>query len=182
MQSEFHVTEADWPQLEEQFDQLCEWAAWELYKNNPKTSHTDEQEDMSQEIRMAMLRAGAYYKRQTYIERCFEVADEFIEDEFLGLLLEQLRDLWKNKTRHGASRQKFGPYQEKLLTKIVNKVVPRSKRPNKKAPLIMDSKFIVYCKAIMWNSQKSMGKKITREKAIRKNLVSLSEYEYLKAG
>jgi hypothetical protein len=43
----------------------------------------------------------------------------------------------------------------------------------------MDSKFATYCKAITWNAQKSLGKKITREKSIRTGMVSLSEYDYL---
>jgi len=94
-------------------------------------------------------------------------------------LVGSLQDLWNNKTRHGANRQKFGPYQEKILYKLTRKIVPKKERPNKKATLKIDSKFTTYCKAITWNEQKSMGKKITREKVIRSSCVSLSEFDYL---
>jgi hypothetical protein len=72
-----------------------------------------------------------------------------------------------------------GGKQELMLDSIVRSVVPRRKRPNRKAPLKIDTKFSTYCKAIVWNGQKSMGKKITREKSIRSGQVSLSEYDYL---
>ena len=94
-------------------------------------------------------------------------------------LVKQLQDLWKNKTRHGANKQKFGQYQEQILEKIVKEIVPARSRPSKKACLRIDSKFNNYCKAIMWNRQKAMGKRITREKTIRGGLVSLSEYDYM---
>jgi len=62
---------------------------------------------------------------------------------------------------------------------LVKCLVPIKKRPSKKTPLLMDTKFITYCKAITWNAQKALGKKITREKSIRTGMVSLSEYDYL---
>jgi hypothetical protein len=65
------------------------------------------------------------------------------------------------------------------LEKLVRCLVPKDERPNKKAPLVIDTKFTTYCKAISWNQQKSMGKKITREKSIRNGLVSLSQFDYL---
>jgi hypothetical protein len=69
--------------------------------------------------------------------------------------------------------------QEKILDRIINKFVPKEHRPKKDAPLKIDSKFTTYCKAIVWNGQKSMGKKITREKSIRSGMVSLSEFDFL---
>ena len=104
---------------------------------------------------------------------------KYAKDRFLKRLVRELQQLWDNKTRHGANRQKFGPYQEKLLGKLVRTLVPARERPSKKAPLRLDTKFRTYCKAIIWNAQKSMGKKITREKVIRTGQVSLSEFDYL---
>ena len=94
-------------------------------------------------------------------------------------IVQELESLWANRTRHGANRQKFGVFQEQLLQKIVRKIVPASERPDKKDNLKIDAKFSTYCKAIVWNGQKSMGKKITREKSIRSGQVSLSEFDYL---
>jgi len=65
------------------------------------------------------------------------------------------------------------------LERIIKKTVPKDYRPNPKARLKIDGKFARYCKAIMWNGQKNMGKKITKEKVIRSGQVSLSEYDYL---
>jgi hypothetical protein len=91
----------------------------------------------------------------------------------------ELEDLWRNKTHHGASRQRFGKFQELLLQNIVEKQVPQKHHPNKSAKLEIDNRFAPYCKAIIWNSMKNMGKKITKEKSIRLNQVSLSEFDYL---
>jgi hypothetical protein len=66
-----------------------------------------------------------------------------------------------------------------LLQKIVLEIVPANERPDKNDNLKIDAKFSTYCKAIVWNGQKSMGKKITREKSIRSGQVSLSEFDYL---
>ena len=66
-----------------------------------------------------------------------------------------------------------------MLERMVIRTVPRGKRPDRMSQLTIDTKFSTYCKAIVWNGQKSMGKKITREKSIRSGQVSLSEFDYL---
>ena len=175
----FPVTEDEYAKLDEKFGNLCEYASWQLIKKNTRNNHTDEQADIAQELRISLIRAGAYYKRQVYIEACLECCWKYTKDKFVRRIVKELQNLWDNKTRHGANRQKFGPHQEKLLDVITKRSAPRSMRPSKKAQLRMDSKFSTYCKAITWNTQKSMGKKITREKVIRSGQVSLSEYDYL---
>ena len=174
----FPVTEEEYALLEKKFGQLTEYIAWGLIKKNTRNSHTDEQQDISQELKIAMLRAGSYYKRQTYIEACLDVCEQYAKDKFTKLIIQQLRHLWNNKTRHGAGRQKFGCPQEILLDDLVKKIVPVRERPLKTEPLKIDGKFSVYLKSITWNAQKSMGKKITREKDFR-NSISLSEFDYL---
>ena len=168
--------------LDEKFGDLCEYAAWQLIKKNSRNNHTDEQTDIAQELRIALIRAGSYYKRQVYVVANLELCTKYAKDRFMKCLVGELCELWKNKTRHGANRQKFGPHQEKLLDKLSRLLVPKSERPSKTAALRIDAKFCTYCKSITWNAQKSMGKKITREKAIRSGQVSLSEYDYLVTG
>jgi len=175
----FPIGEEEYKELDSRFGQLSHYIAWQLYKKNSKNNHTDEQEDIAQELTIALIRAGSYYKRQVYIEKSLDLCQKFVKDKLLNLIVLELKNLWANKTRHGASRQKFGPYQEKILNKILRKVVPAKERPSRKAPLEIDGKFTTYCKAITWNAQKSMGKKITREKGIRQAMVSLSEFDYL---
>ena len=177
----FPICEQEYEELNERYGQLCEYAAWQLIKKNNATNHTDDQTDIAQELRISLLRAGSYYKRQTYIERCLELASRYAKDRFMRYMVKELVELWRNKTRHGANRQKFGPHQEKMLDKIVRAVVPRKFRPRKKAPLNIDAKFNTYCKAIAWNTQKTMGKKYTREKPLREGQVSLNQFSYLGA-
>lgn len=179
IQDSFPVTEEEYLILDKKFGELCEYQAWQLIKKNTRNNHTDSQEDIAQDMRIALLRAASYYKRQCYIEACLELCEKYAEDPVIKSVLKQLINLWKNKTRHGANKQKFGPHQEKMLNKLVKVLVPSKERPDKKAPLKMDSKFTTYCKAITWNAQKSLGKRITREKSIRTGMVSLSEFDYL---
>jgi hypothetical protein len=175
----FKINDQEFYELDKKFGKLCWHAAHELKKKNSKNNYTDDPEDIKQELQMSMLRAGSYYKRQVYIERCLSAAKKHCYDYFMSRILKELENLWKNRTRHGANRQKFGKYQEIILDKVVRECVPLVERPDKKQNLKIDSKFTTYCKAIVWNGQKSMGKKITREKGIRSGMVSISEYDYL---
>lgn len=177
----FPVTTAEYEKLESEFGKLAHYAAWQLYKKNNKNNLTDDQEDIVQELRIALIRAGSYYKRQTFIEASFEAVDQYVTDPFARKIYEELRLLWSNRTRHGANRQKFGYFQEEILNRLVRKYVPKEVRPARDRPLNIDTKFITYCKQITWNAQKLMGKKITREKSWRTNLVSISEFDYLGA-
>ena len=179
--SEFPVTENEFLELDTKFGALCHYAAWQLKKKNSNNNHTDEQEDVAQDLRIALLRAGSYYKRQTYIENCFVALEETLKDKFIKKVLAELIELWNNRTRHGANRQKFGDYQQEIMERLLIKYVGKKIRPQKATPLKMDIKFITYCKQIIWNQQKAIGKKITREKSWRNGLVSLSEFDYMGA-
>lgn len=176
----FPVTNEEYAKLDSMFGDLAQYAAWQLIKKNAKNNHTHEQEDVAQDLRMAIVQAASYYKRQVYLEECFRVLKIYSKkDDSLKLVVDELIDLWENRTRHGANRQKFGIAQEYMLDNLIKQFVPVLYRPNRNAPLRIDTKFKTYCKAITWNRQKSIGKKITREKMLRSGMVSLSEYDYL---
>jgi hypothetical protein len=194
----FPIKSDEFEELDIKFGKLCYYAAHQLKKQNSQNNFLDDIDDIYQELVVNVMVAGSYYKRQVYIEKCFaelvehvpfvaffidEEEDKTIvvagKDNFVGDVISELWCLWKNRTRHGANRQKFGEFQEKLLRKLVRQYVPSKARPSRRAKLVVDTKFATYCKAIVWNGQKSMGKKITREKAIRNGQVSLSEYDYL---
>lgn len=175
----FPITEEEYSELDRRFGNLAHYAAWQLNKKNSKNNSTNEPEDDVQELRIALIRAGSYYKRQTYIEECFDVLDAHVSDKFIKKLVAQLKQLWLDRRRHGANRQKFGEFQEIILDRLVKKHVPKNARPRRDQPLRIDTKFCTYAKQILWNAQKSLGKKITREKSWRTGLVSLSEYDYL---
>ena len=175
----FPISAEEYETLDKKYGQLCEYAAWQLYKKNSRSNHTDDQTDVAQELRISLLTAGSYFKRQVYIERCLELCQQYAKDAFTKEVIGTLSNLWLRKTHHGANRQKFGPYQERMLDRLVRKIVPRAVRPSKNAPLLFNTKFNTYCKAITWNRQKTLGKCYTREKPIRDQMVSLSEFDYL---
>ena len=177
--NKFIVTNEEFEKLQKEFGQLCYFISWQLLKKNVKNNHTEDMQDISQNLQMSMLRAGVSYKRQCYIERSFELCKEYAKDEFLVKLLNELWYLWSNRKNKGKTKTKFSANQEELLDTILKKVVPSKQIPNPSDELEVDEKFINYCKSIMWNEQKSIGKKITRERSIRSSSVSLSEFSHL---
>ena len=136
IQNSFPITEKEYSILEKKFGELCEYQAWQLLKKNTNNNHTDGQEDIAQDMRIALLRAASYYKRQCYIENALNLCKKYAEDDFIKGLIKKLFYLWKNKTRHGANRQKFGLHQEKMLDKLVKILVPLKERPSKKLILL----------------------------------------------
>jgi hypothetical protein len=182
--NKFPITEVEYKILEEKFGSLCYYAAWQLKKKNSQNYFSNDPlgEDDVQELRIALLRAGSYYKRQTYIESCFKQLEKNVKDSFNKKILKNLQKLWDDRRRHGANRQKFGEHQEHLLDRLVFKYIPKKDRPNKYNHVIIDSKFATYAKQIIWNATKQIGKKITREKSITTGLVSLSEFDYLSSN
>jgi hypothetical protein len=165
--------------LDANFTKLCWHASHDLKRKNSQNNFIDDPEDIKQELCMSMWQAGIYHKRQTYIEKCLNAVKKFAKDEFMKAIIVQLDNLWQNRKRHGAGKQKFGDFQEQLLERIVRRIVPKSERPDKKAPLVIDEKFSTYCKSIVWNKQKQTGKKISKEKVIRNGMISLSENDHL---
>jgi hypothetical protein len=176
----FKINAEEFKELEEKFGQLCLYASWQLISNNSRNNHQLDVEDIKQELLMSVLRAGSYYKRQTYIESSFDILEKHVPQEgIFKKLFDSLKDLWKNKTHHGAYRRKFGEPQEEILEKLVKKFVPLQERPDINLKLIINTKFIIYTKQIIWNAARHVGKKITKEKTIRVGQVSLSEHEHL---
>lgn len=177
--NKFPITSAEYEILDKKFGNLCHYAAWQLKKKNSQNAMANDPEDDCQELRIALIRAGSYYKRQCFIEASFTALHLYVKDKFVRSVLKQLISLWIDRRRHGANRQKFGDFQEAILEKLLVKYVPKEHRPELSMPLKPDVKFATYCKQIIWNAQKALGKQITREKSWRTGLVSLSEFDYL---
>ena len=178
----FPITTEEYGLLEKKFGQLCYYAAWQLTRKNSSNNHQYDLDDFQQELMLSVLRAGSYYKRQMYIDSSFSVLKPADIPEFSRMILQELELLWINRTRHGANRQKFGDYQEKILDDLCNFYTPKEQRPEKNRKLVFDTKFFTYCKQIIWNAQRNLGKKITREKPLRSGQVSLSDHDYLVYG
>lgn len=179
MFNRYKITDSEFAELQEQFGKLTHYQSWDLLRKNAQNNIGDDQEDIVQTLNMALLFAGVYHKRQTYIEKCFAICEEYCLDEVANLTLKHLKFLWKRKNRHGANKQKFGELQEEILEKLTQKHVPTDKLPDLNAPLVITKQFRVYCKNILWNSIKNLGKKITRDRPLRNGSVSLSSFDYL---
>ncbi len=175
----YPISNEEFLQLQKKFGSLAHYAAWQLKRKNFKNNFIDDEEDVAQDLTIALMDAASYHKRQVYIISCLKKLKECVTDSFTKKIVNKLISLWDKRTKHGAGKQKFGPQQEAILDELVAKWIPPDDRPNKKAPLVIDSNFKIYCKRVMWNRQRNLGKKITREKSIRGSLVSLSEFEYL---
>lgn len=145
-----------------------------MHRKNTNNNHNQDPEDFFQELRMSIVRAAVYYKRQVYVEGCFDLASKHIPDSYVGIL-DDLRELWEDRARHGAGKVLFGPDEERELEEIVREFAPPDSWPDKTKPIQVDGMFSTYCKTIIWNAQKTMGKKITREKSIRFGMASLSQ-------
>lgn len=182
MYRSFKLSDDEFSELQRRFGDLCKFQAWQLLRKNIHNNHTDELEDIEQDLLIAVVKAGVYYKRQMYIESSLKAARRYAKDRFVRNLVAELALLWKQRTKHGANKQKFGEAQERVLECIVQQIVPPHKRPDRLRPLVIDKKFATYCKQITWNQQKSLGRKITRERAVRSGMVSLSEFDYLSTG
>lgn len=172
----YRITNKEYENLYDKFDQYAKWAAWQLIKKNSRNSHTNDWDDIYQEVIWSMVRAGSYYKRQTYIEKCFQVVGKYLKDDFLLKLLAELKNLWENRKRHGANRQKFGKLQEDILDSLVKKQVPDKDRPKKDDFLVINKEFAGYCKSIALNTLRSIGKLITKEKPLRDSQVSINKF------
>ena len=176
---EFPITGEEYADLDQEFGNLCYKAAWELKRKNFKNNYTDEIEDIVQDLRWSMSQACIYTKRQRYIETSLKLVESYCKEPFILEIIEELKELWSNKTRHGANKQKFGSHQEQILESLLRKYVPADDRPTKKSKIDIDQRFKVYCKAVIWNRSKNLGKKITRERTIRGGMVSISEFDFL---
>ena len=175
----FPVNNEEYIKLEKKFGQLCYYASWQLIRKNSANNHQFDIEDVSQELMVAVLRAASYYKRQVFIDSSLQALTNATMDTTSRYILNELINLWNNRTRHGASRQKFGDYQEAILELFLKKLLPKNIIPNKQRELQMETKFLTYCKQILWNATKHLGKKISREKPLRSGQVSLSDHDYL---
>jgi len=72
---QFPVGEQEYLELDKKFGNLANYAGWQLIKKNNRNNHTDSHEDVAQELRIALLQAGSYYKRQVYIESCLSLCN-----------------------------------------------------------------------------------------------------------
>jgi hypothetical protein len=71
----FKINSEEFKELEEKFGQLCLYASWQLMSNNSRNNHQLDVEDIKQELLMSVIRAGSYYKRQTYKGRASQMGN-----------------------------------------------------------------------------------------------------------
>jgi hypothetical protein len=175
----YRLNNSEYQEIDVKYGRLCYKIFSELKRKNTRNNYTEELDDVLQDLRIALIKAGCYTKRQAYLQGCMKALKQHLADPFLQLVLAELERLWSRRRHHGAHRQCFGIYQEDMLENLAEKCLPPEAKPDKNAALIVDATFGRYCKAIAWNCQKNIGKKITRERSIRGGLVSLSQNDFI---
>ncbi len=86
----FRLSDEEYAELDRRFGDLCHFVAWQLKKKNSRNNLTDELEDIAQELRWAIIRAGVYYKRQVYLEDCMKAVKDSVQDVLLCSILSDL--------------------------------------------------------------------------------------------
>lgn len=169
----YSISDEEYDELLDQFDKLIYFIAWKHIKTNRHNNLTDELEDVIQELRIALVQSAGYYKRQCYILNCFDALKTCKEP-----IIEELRYKWDNRIKHGARKRLFGQPEEQILNNIINYFLPEGSRPQIEK-IKINTKYKTYCKSILWNAVKALGRKITKEQPIRQGITSLSEFEYI---
>ena len=170
----FPITQKEFDQLEDLFGDLVHHMAWQLKRRNAQNNLTDELEDIEQELRISIMRAASYYKRQVYIHECLRFAQRKVKDPMLRAIVKKLRKCWIGRKR--VRKRRFNDHHEAILEQLIQNF---PNRPSRTAELVVDTKFITYCKSIAWNCLKNMGKKISKERSLRCGLVSLYYNDFL---
>jgi hypothetical protein len=160
--SAFPLTTAEYEQLEDELGDLLHFIAWKFLRCNQQANHTEEEADVCQELRIALMIGAAYFKRQTWVEACFDVLPESPD-------VKRLKQGWDNR-----KKKHFGEKHEEELADLVGRLVPASERPSKRASLAVDGAFKGYAKSIVYNRLKQLGKRLVREKPLRVGCLSLS--------
>lgn len=177
IQKRYPVTDSEFEILEKKYGKLCWFAASKLASSNNKSE--EDLQDFHSEILIGMFRAGSYYKRQTFIENVFEFLDNckiYMKNEDLNIL-KTLKTCWNRKAN-------FTEKQEVIIRELLEEYKNSSNinAPSEKDPLLMDSKFDIYCKAIIWNTQKALGQNISKENEHKNKEISLDEWSFLEGG
>ena len=123
----FPITSQEFDLLNKSFGKLCYYAAHQLQKKNCKNNYTDDFDDINQELQLSIIRAGSYYKRQIYIEKCFETISQYNMDFFLNKIVKNLQDLWQNFATSLASSLRFysrkNPYYTEILFRNTSRYI-----------------------------------------------------------
>ena len=170
IQKRYPVTDEEFDYLVQKYGKLCWFAATKL--GNQKHRLPEDLSDFHSEIQLGMCRAGSYFKRQTFLEKCFthlEQSDLSSEDKSI---LEEIQKIWNTK------KALFGEKEEDRLLELFNKYRDNVDFSDHDR-LIFNEKFEVYCKSIIWNTTKTLGEHISRENSLRASEISLDEYPFI---
>lgn len=168
IQKNYPVTDDEYCVLDKKYGKLCWDAARKLANKNKSDQHS--LEDFHSEVVLGMCRGGSYYKRQIFIEECFDGLDNKIYMDFKDIdVFTNLKKIWKKR------KGRFCIKEEKYLCELISKYNCDVFVKN----LTFDRKFEVYCKAIIWNTAKNIGQNITQKRKYVKSEISLDEWAFL---
>lgn len=183
IQKKYRITDKEYNLLHEKFGKLCWFAASKLTASNRRSD--EDLQDYHSEIVLGMFRAGSYYKRQVFIENVFDYlrsCKKYMCADDIDMLA-GFQNKWKKKSEFlETDENELVLFLERF--KIYNDDINRSGPcyPNQNSQLKIDNKFKVYCKAIIWNTTKSLGQHISKENETKMKEVSLDEWSFLEGG
>ena len=59
--TDFPISNEEYNILMKKFEKYCYYIAWQLKKNNSKNNSTDDLEDITQQLKIAAIKAASYY-------------------------------------------------------------------------------------------------------------------------
>jgi hypothetical protein len=160
--SRFSVTEEEFDSLTEALGRLCHKAAWEVIKSY----RNEEQENIAQELSIALIRSAAQYKRKNYFARAFQWLEEkgHIDSPFVACW----KDLFDTHKMTHEEEEEFISFMDQ----IAGPAAPRVDEP-----LSMDEGGLRYIKTCVWNQQKFTLKNLGKQRMRSKGNIVLSGTE-----
>lgn len=184
IQKRYPISTKEYKSLDEKYGKLCWYAAQKLTSSIRRGC--EDLDDFHSEIVIGMCRAGSYYKRQIYIEGLFKFFEQRDLQDYISCgdqyKLETIQNKWTNKK---SSFQETDENELIALSKKYTGIVKQKQcgsLPKQIQPLTFSQKFQIYCKAIIWNTCKSLGQQINKENMHRCAEISLDEWGFLEGG
>lgn len=175
---EYSIGSEEWELLEKRLGNLCRKITWQLLRQN-HIANSDNFEIWNTEIQMALVRAACYYKRQCYLKKALSALESIKGrmNEQDRIEAEALLSRWRSRPKNGEPR--FSREHEKRLAKLLAKSAAES--APKKESLVFDREFEPYAKRIIWNAQKTLGRKMSKQKQ-EATMLSLDDLAFLEGS
>ena len=166
--SSFCITSTEYIQIKDKIGDLPWTIGWQFLRQSPPNAHTEEIEDLSQDVWLSICGAVHCIKRQKYVKEAFKLIEKFNPN---NKEKQRLEDRWNH--RAGTGKKSFHIEEELELRNLVNQTIPKEIRPDPYLELKINDKILPYLKSAMYNkSKRKIGTNI-KERPLRKSSISI---------